>query len=225
MIKSGQPSELSIAAFASIDYRLSPRADHPQDADQVPSTDLRNACHPDHIHDVHEALRYLKKNCGMPEDYILMGHSAGAMLAFQLLMESKIPSPSTESISTPLPIAILGLSGIYDLEGLDRRHEGYTSFITSAFGEDKKTWATASPAHYKDGFRTSWAKGKLVILAWSPEDTLVDEPEIDSMAGVLSNENIPFEVDKRLRGEHDFIWQDGSQLSILISNLLKKLQQ
>ena len=164
----------------------------------------------------------------MPDDYLLVGHSAGATLAFQLLMEPTIPAPPSPSsgpdVTTPLPAAILGVSGIYDLVGIDERNEGYSGFLASAFGSDKKAWADISPARFTHGFNKQWPNGKLSVLAWSPEDTLIDEPEIDSMVSVLSADKVAVLPVKDLTGDHDYIWEDGSQLARLILMALSKLQ-
>lgn len=157
----------------------------------------------------------------MSEDYMLIGHSAGATLAFQLLMD-----PSAQESNIPLPSAIIGVSGIYDLVALDDRHEGnYAGFITSAFGSDKKIWNVASPVNYTGSFKKNWLSSRLTILAWSYEDTLIDEPEIDAMATKLIKDRINVSVTKDLTGEHDHVWEEGHQLARLISLTLRQLQE
>ena len=59
--------------LASVNYRLSPAVRHPS-----------------HQEDVIAALTYLKEQYGMKE-YILVGHSAGATLAFQSVPCSRLP--------------------------------------------------------------------------------------------------------------------------------------
>jgi hypothetical protein len=75
---------MPIAGFASIDYRLSAHPDFPQDADTPPEA-RREARHPDHIEDVCSALIYLICNHDIGFDYLLVGHSVGATLAFQVI--------------------------------------------------------------------------------------------------------------------------------------------
>ncbi|RAH81485.1 hypothetical protein BO86DRAFT_339405 [Aspergillus japonicus CBS 114.51] len=75
-----------LAGFASINYRLSPHPDHPQDRTTTPPTEYRAARHPDHIADVQAALAFLQRRYGFGDRYILVGHSCGATLAFQSVM-------------------------------------------------------------------------------------------------------------------------------------------
>ena len=214
----------SIAGFASIDYRLSPHPDHPQEPGETPASELRVAQHPDHVRDVQSALKLLRGEYGLADDYILIGHSAGATLAFQLLMDPPGQDTPPQAV-TPLPAAIVGVSGIYDLVGLDDRHDGnYAGFITSAFGGDKKAWDAASPAKYTGNFKKNWPCCKFAMLAWSHEDTLIDEPELDSMAAKLIKDRVNVSVTKDLTGEHDQVWEGGSQLAKLVLLSLAQLQ-
>lgn len=141
----------------------------------------------------------------------------------QLLMSDEILPSHPKG---PLPTAIIGVSGIYDLVGLNERFNGgYAGFIGSAFGEDKSEWEKASPAKFGSSFKSKWSNGKLVLLAWSPEDGLIDEPEIDNMATILSKQDINLEVNKDLRGEHDYVWQDGSHIARLVITTLHHLRR
>ncbi|KAM0507023.1 hypothetical protein ACHAP8_000648 [Fusarium lateritium] len=212
---SGAVATLDVAGFISIDYRLSPHPEFPQEA--------ATAKHPDHLEDIWSALNYAQEKYGLSENYILVGHSAGATLAMQLLMSDEIlPSHPKGS----LPAAIIGVSGIYDLVGLNERFNGgYAGFIGSAFGEDKSEWEKASPAKFGSCLKSKWSNGKLVLLAWSPEDGLIDEPEIDNMATLLAKQEVNLEVNKDLRGEHDYVWQDGSQIARLVITTLHHLRR
>lgn len=218
LINSGRISPNSVAGFASIDYRLSAHPDHPQDPANTPAASLRDARHPDHIRDVQSAIGFLKEEYGMGEDYVLIGHSAGATLAFQLFMDPALDP------SIPLPSGIIGVSGIYDLVAVDDRHGGnYAGFITSAFGSDKKTWNAASPVNYSN-FKRDWPASRVTLLAWSHQDTLIDEPEIDAMAAKLIKDRISVSVTKELTGEHDQVWEEGHQLARLTLLALRQLQ-
>ena len=109
-------TDLSVA-LASLNYRLSPEVSHPS-----------------HRDDVITALEYLKEQYGM-KDYILVGHSAGACLAFP---------------SSPYYCGckgIIGVEGIYDLEELVKEYPEYEDFVEEAFGRDKDVWRKASPTH------------------------------------------------------------------------------
>lgn len=206
---------MDIAGFISIDYRLSPHPEFPEES--------ATAKHPDHLEDVWSALNYVQDKYELSENYILVGHSAGATLAMQLLMSNDILPSHPKG---PLPSAIIGVSGIYDLVGLnDRYNGGYAGFIGSAFGDDKAGWDKASPAKFGSGFKDNWPTGKLALLAWSPEDGLIDEPEIDNMATLLMKQGVALEINKDLRGEHDYVWQDGSQIARLVITTLHHLRR
>ncbi|KAG5655743.1 hypothetical protein KAF25_008862 [Fusarium avenaceum] len=213
IVISGAVATLDIAGFISIDYRLSPHPDFPEAN--------ANAKHPDHLEDVWSALNYLQGKYELSDNYILIGHSVGATLAFQVLMGDDVLASHPEA---PLPTAIIGVSGIYDIGGLNDRFNGqYAGFIQGALGEDKSVWEKASPAKFASSFKDKWANGKFIMLAWSSEDTLIDEPEIDNMATLLTKQGLKLEVNKDLRGEHDFLWQDGSQIARMVITTLHHL--
>lgn len=208
MLASDDTHDAPIAGFASIDYRLSGSG---------------TARHPDHILDVRSALSYLADEYQVSNNYVLVGHSAGAMLAFQLIMrDDAVDGQKTPDV--PLPDAVIGISGIYDLAGINERHRGqYASFISAAFGGDEKAWDKASPALYSGSFKTNWKSKQVAFVAWSPDDTLVDEPEVDAMADKLTKDGVNVHTVKDLTGEHNHVWEDGSQISSLIYEVLGKL--
>ncbi|KAF7547321.1 hypothetical protein G7Z17_g7820 [Cylindrodendrum hubeiense] len=218
---SSEDVTLKVKGFVSLDYRLSPHPDFPQDPASTQSSDLRDAKHPDHIQDIWSGLEFAQTRCQFSDNYVLIGHSAGATLAYQLLMgESVLAGRSRPEL--PLPIAIIGISGIYDLVNINARHDGqYSGFISAAF--DEAHWASASPARFKASFKESWPNGKFTILAWSSEDTLVDEPEIDDMASKLALDGVELDLLKDLTDDHDCVWQDGKQVARLVSLALTKL--
>jgi kynurenine formamidase len=134
-----------------------------------------------------------------------------------------LPGRNPPPHGVPLPKAVVGVSGIYDLVGLDERHTGYTGFIESAFGEEKSGWRRSSPALYTGNFATNWPSRKLALLAWSQNDSLIDEPEIDSMATKLTRDGVKPLVLKNLTGDHDDVWREGVQLRMLLSDALRIL--
>lgn len=215
MVSSKDIPTSAIKGFISLDYRLSTASSDSADGSAP-------AIHPDHILDIRSALNFLRKEYYLTNDYILAGHSAGATLSFQLLMgEDALAGQATPLV--PVPSAVIGISGIYDLIGLDDRHDGYTGFISGAFGNDREAWKIASPAWYSGSFQANWTGGRLAILAWSPQDSLVDEPEIDLFASKLAKDGVNMEIVKDLHGEHDFVWEDGSQVAQLFQRALAKL--
>ena len=217
-------SKTAIRGFASIDYRLSPHPSFPQDPTDTPTPELRNARHPDHIQDVRSALATLQDEYGLGDKYVLIGHSAGGSLAFQLLMGSAALGGEPAS-SLPLPAAVIGVSGIYDIEAIDERHNGnYGGLMTGAFGGDRAVWRAASPACFSGSYKENWGGKRFALLAWSRDDNLVDEPEIDNMAAKLSSDGFAdLQVVKDLTGEHDSLWQDGVQLARLVGTTLDRL--
>ncbi|KAK9848289.1 hypothetical protein MYU51_016887 [Penicillium brevicompactum] len=201
--------DLPIAGFASISYRLSAHPNHPQDPINTSPHDYRDAKHPDHIRDVEGALAFLQNTYSFGGQYILVGHSCGATLAFQAVMgavsnhreqafsETKenpkisvgVVSASPGPLPPPLtaqPTAIVGVAGIYDLRRLRDSHpdiSAYSEFIEGAFGADELLWDGVSPAQMAGsrGVEGGWKSGRLAVLAHSKDDELVDESQLDAM--------------------------------------------
>lgn len=216
----------TIRGFASLDYRLSPHPEFPQDPSTTPESDFRGARHPDHLTDVHSALTYMQVNCQLDHKYILVGHSAGATLAYQLLMGDAALNGATRPSQAPSPAAIISTSGIFDLVGINARHDDqYAGFITGAFSEDRAQWANASPACFAGDYKQAAASGVTHhTLAWSTKDTLIDEPEIDTMAARLQKDGVTVEVVKDDMGDHDDVWMGGVKVADLIRKTLDKIK-
>lgn len=225
----------AIAAFASIDYRLSPHPDFPQDPATTPPQQLRNARHPDHLNDVRAALAFLQRRYGFGGRYVLLGHSAGGTLAYQLLatappLEAKSKSSSREKryeeveVEAELPQAVFGFEGIYDLTGINARFGGsYAGFLSAAFG-GPENWDAAAPMKYAGRYGDLF-KG-LAVLGQSPDDELVDEPEADGMAerlrGDLDAEKVLLVKD--LEGTHNETWENGTGVARTVLRILRILQ-
>lgn len=103
-----------IAGLASVSYRLSPHPSHPQNPSTTPSHELRHAKHPDHIEDVITAIHALQEKYRFGHRYVIVGHSCGATLGFQVAMCATNPwkNPSEEDdedddadMTDPKPIA------------------------------------------------------------------------------------------------------------------------
>ncbi|KKK16334.1 hypothetical protein AOCH_002351 [Aspergillus ochraceoroseus] len=218
---------LPIAGLASISYRLSRHPNHPQTASTTPRTDLRAATHPDHIQDIHAALRFLDEKYDIGERYILVGHSCGATLAFQSVMgrfhTEEEEEEEEEDVFVdhhhhhPSPTAILGMAGIYDLRLLRDSHRdvyAYQEFIEGAFGPDESVWDFVSPAVVKgaEGVEGAWHCGRLVVLTHSAGDGLVDPEQRDAMRDALE-------------GEHDEAWEKGEELARAIAFTFEKLEE
>ncbi|KAI0196550.1 hypothetical protein EV127DRAFT_416863 [Xylaria flabelliformis] len=239
-------SAAAIAGFASIDYRLSPHPQFPQDPATTPADQYRGARHPDHLDDVRSALVFLQRTYGFGNNYVLIGHSAGGALAFQLLAASPLSSAtSTHAASAsaktrqaegpPLPAAIITFGGLYDFTGINERFGGaYASFFRSAFGDDPKDWDAAAPIKFSGSYTERWVGGEFLLLGSSKEDTLVDEPEADNMVQRLRDVDGFVEGDgsagekrllflKDLRGDHNEIWERGEEVARMVWIALRKL--
>ena len=90
--------------------------------------------HPGHFEDVEAALGFLCDSYGM-RNYILVGHSAGATLALQVLAATA--TAVTEAPRRGLNVLAKGvvcLEGIYDLPQLVKEYPDYRGFVEGAFG-------------------------------------------------------------------------------------------
>ncbi|KAI0167991.1 Alpha/Beta hydrolase protein [Pestalotiopsis sp. NC0098] len=224
LLKQGNGHDNCWAGFASVDYRLSPHPSFPQDPASTPAAELRAAQHPDHIRDVRAALGYLQARYGFGADYVLLGHSAGATLALQLLMGTGAAADD----DVALPRAVLGLEGIYDLPGLaDRLGPAYAELFRGAFPGGREAWAEVSPLRFAGDFGECWGKSdkKLVVLGWGPQDELIDEPEIDGMAKRLAEDKVHAVVVKDLEGTHDGMWEDGRPFAKVVLQALAELRK
>ncbi|MCJ1304457.1 hypothetical protein MMC08_007269 [Hypocenomyce scalaris] len=208
------PTVLSkTAAFASLDYRLSPYPSHDSNPSSL-SDPVRNVQHPTHIQDVLAAVQHLQKEYNFQDGYILVGHSTGGSLVYQAAMgnwglpHSVIP-----------PLAILGVSGIYDIPLFLTDHPDQESVIKNAFGSDTSVWESASPA-LNVGAK-GWRDPQLTMLAQSKDDTEVDEGQGQAMLQAL--EDHPADCGEGgwqrkdhlmiLRGQHNELWEKGTELA------------
>lgn len=223
-----------VAGLASINYRLSPYPSHPDDPSN-PSDPARNARHPDHINDVLAALLHLQETFRFEDRYILVGHSCGATLALQVAMRrywgSQYESTFALELNVVPPVAVLGVEGIYDVPALLKYHKkepAYEDFISNAFGPDEATWISASPSH--GDYNDSWPDGKLVVLAHSRNDGLVEWEQLELLCEAFKAQGWDHESRERrvsvleLKGEHDEIWQDGKELARAIRTAVQQLQ-
>ncbi|KAJ5146145.1 alpha/beta-hydrolase [Penicillium bovifimosum] len=208
-----------VAGIAAVNYRLS----------GAPS-EGRNARHPDHLEDVQHAIKFLDSKYEFGDRYILVGHSAGATLAFQFAMEQ--PSSALKK-----PLAILGASGIYDLRKLLNSiwpvveyREEYVHMLESAFGaggftygeynedSDGCGWDLASPAKATT-YGSSWPNAQIAMLVHSSSDELVPLEQSTQFATVLESSLAPGAVCHtrfNLAGSHDDIWRKPEEMVRLI---------
>ena len=204
-----------IVGFASINYGLSPK---PGDASDDPARQKR---HPDHLQDVIKALDWLRREYDVGAykrkegwEYIVMGHSCGATMLFQLVM-GLVSEGGDSGFGTEIenPTALVGLEGLYDLPLLVRNHEQvpyYRAFVKSAFGENEEFWREASPVNGVG--RHVWERVRVIVLGMSWEDELVEWEQVQVMKHKLQ---ILSQGDERqfrlveLSGGHDVCWSQG----------------
>ncbi|KAK4553170.1 hypothetical protein LTR86_009700 [Recurvomyces mirabilis] len=222
-----------IAGLASINYRLSPYPAHPTDPSS-PSDPSRNARHPDHVNDVLAAILYLQEKYHFEDRYILAGHSVGATVAFQVAMKrywgSQYESTFALELNVVPPIAVLGVAGIYDIPALVTHHKDipeYADFVSNANGSDPAVWKAVSPT--TGDYDESWADGKLGIIAHSHDDELVEWDQAVLMHEALKAQGWVESLKERqvrlmpLKGKHDQIWEDGTELARAISKAVEKV--
>jgi kynurenine formamidase len=227
-----------IAGYASLNYRLSPHADFPQDRGRTASYEMRDARHPDHINDVLCALRDLQRRHGFGGRYLLLGHGVGATMALQVAMgrnwgrQGPVPVGENEEDAIKPPIAIIGIDGIYDMPLLRNRNierHRYQTMIEGALGSDEALWKTASPAGWAR-YKTSWREARLLMLVHSREDELVDWSQVEAMercwsAGQEGDEKQGVEMTIReIRGRHAEIWQKGHGMAGCIAEAIMALR-
>lgn len=143
---------------ASIDYRLSPTVQHPT-----------------HMDDVILAIQHLVTEYGM-ENMILVGHSAGACIALQILAELtalKLTSrmaddrQSNDDYLSDKIKAVVAVEGIYDLKDLVCEYPGYRDFVCMAFGADELEWEDASPSSFNWSQLKNGSGAKAYITSFS----------------------------------------------------------
>ena len=189
----------SVAGYASINYRLSPHPDHPQDPEKTPKYEMHGAQHPDHINDVIAGIVELQRKYGFGSNYLLVGHSVGATLAFQVALsqQSSWQPPSAGSISPASssidpPSGILGLNGVYSFPVLHRSFPSYADMTSGALGSDAKVHSAVSPASYSAStYASTWnpshGRKRIIVLAASPQDTMVDAIQWEVMLEALKD--------------------------------------
>lgn len=213
------------------------------------------------------ALAFLQNTYGFGQRYILVGHSCGATLAFQAVMgavaghreqlfngsadECDVPSEPVSSSPEPLPprlvahpMAIVGVAGIYDLRQIVETHRDiseYRKFVEGAFGSDKLLWDAVSPAQMvgSRGVEGGWKTGRLVVLAHSKDDSLVDLGQLETMREALrawegrKAQAVKEELtsnDRRVQilpitGEHDEAWSKGEELARAVKFAFEELRK
>lgn len=229
-----------IDAIISINYTLSPFPSHPSlphDPTKKGSPDpAREGRHPDHIRDVLRAFAFLR-SLGLRDDsYILTGHSAGACLAFQSMLQHPLAWGIDDVDEPPRPAALLGMNGLYDLpdlvDHLGDSHanlaEVYRDLQGHAFGADRGLWEQASPARLPlSRLRERAALGRMprfIIVDQSAEDQLVPMNQADKMEAHLRGvEGLRVVRGSRCTGKHAAPWEQGIMIWEGVKDVLGQL--
>ncbi|KAF2176427.1 hypothetical protein K469DRAFT_742922 [Zopfia rhizophila CBS 207.26] len=148
------------------------------------SNPSREARHPQHLRDVLSGFALLWELASMDGSYVLTGHSAGACLSMQLVLQA--PEHFGLNVQAPpCPAGAAGLNGLYDLPALvhglgdsyAHLSAEYASLQGQAFGTDESAWASAIPALFDarviEGHVKVGKAPKLVLINQSTEDQLV----------------------------------------------------
>ncbi|PWY67340.1 alpha/beta-hydrolase [Aspergillus eucalypticola CBS 122712] len=188
-----------------------------------------------HISDVQSALSFLQGKYNIGRNYILVGHSCGATLAFQSMM-GRFRDLLKGEVMLPPPVGIVGMAGIYDLRLLRDTHRSvsaYQEFSEGAFGADEAVWDEVSPAlgRGEEGVCGGWSGigdgDRLVaVLAYSGGDSLVDPGQREVMRKALEEEWVGGGGRGMLdiEGDHNDAWEKGEDLARAIAFAIEKVR-
>lgn len=231
-----------LLAIVSINYTISQFPAHPvipYDAIKDNHSDpAREAFHPQHISDVLHGLDLLRSFGINDHSYILSGHSCGACIAFQTILQSPAFYGLDYVPDAPAPAALLGLNGLYDLpslvNGLDAAHENlskdYEMLLSNAFGSDKDKWSAASPSRFDSATITARVLKRkapnLVILDHSADDQLVPMNQQEMLIAKLNKVAELWLVEgHRCTGKHAVPWEEGLIIWQSIQDIFRLLKE
>ncbi|MFD0482683.1 alpha/beta hydrolase [Kineococcus sp. GCM10028916] len=232
----------ALLGVVSLNYTLSPFPTHPtepHDPATGPHRDpAREAVHPGHVGDVLHGLDLLRSLGLTGGSYLLSGHSAGACIAAQAVLQSPAHHGITTVGEVPRPAALLGLNGLYDLpgliDGLGPSHEHlrgeYEMLLGQAFGVDQSRWPAASPALFDPGVVTGRVQAgrapRLVVLDQSSQDQLVPLNQLERLTTNLRRvSGLRVVRGHRCTGRHAVPWEDGLMMWEGVADTLQLLQQ
>jgi kynurenine formamidase len=199
--------------------------------------------HPAHINDIASGIAFLRREYNV-QRWIGVGHSCGATMLCQYI--SGLPQNHSSSGG---PEGLVLSAGIYNLPLFLRNHAPptcpeevsaiYKNIVRGAFGPNADVYQGVSPVAGRYGVET-WANGKLVVLAHSYEDELVERTQRDVMCVALDREGWSIVMEdgdeeadvgtggrvlevRDVKGTHDFVWEDGEQSARLIEEVVGRL--
>jgi kynurenine formamidase len=219
------------SAIVSLNYSLSQYPTHPRlpyDAIKDNHCDpAREAVHPQHVSDVLHGLALLRSFGLANSSYLLSGHSCGACIALQILLQPPRHYGLGYLPEAPCPVGVLGINGLYDLpelattSGLGESHahlrDDYDTFLSNAFGPAKSTWPAASPARFEPpeiAERVHAGKApRLVVLDQSAEDELVPMNQRQRLQATLRRvPGLSLLEGQHCTGAHSAPWERGDMI-------------
>lgn len=233
---------IPILGIVSINYTLSQFQTHPHfpyDAIKDNHSDIsREAIHPQHISDLLHGLIKLRSFGINNHSYILSGHSCGACIAFQAILQPPSYYGLSHLSDAPTPAALLGLNGLYDLPELvyglgvshDHLSKDYRGILNNAYGTDEKRWAAISPSRFDvDSIKTRLLENKapaLIMIDSSSEDQLVPSNQLEILKKNLSNVSGLQTIEgKRCNGDHALPWKQGFPIWQNVKDILEVLKK
>jgi kynurenine formamidase len=229
-----------ITAIASLNYTLTQFPTHPTlpyATGQAGSANpTREAVHPQHVHDALRGLALLRA-LGMTDgSYLLSGHSCGACIALEAILQSPQHYGLRDVADAPCPAALLGVNGLYDLPALVDKLGGshehlrpdYLSMLTNVFGPDQTTWLAASPAGFAPAtIQERLGAGlapRLVVLDQSPADQLVPPNQLGYLEATLRQvTGLRVVQGHRAQGLHAAPWHRGDLLWASVQDVIDLL--
>jgi kynurenine formamidase len=197
------------------------------------------------VQDIARGIEFLEKEYGLKR-WIGMGHSCGATMLLQYVSGTGVDRAAD---SPGGPEALILTAGIYNIPLLLRNHSPpscpenismiYADIIRGAFGSTPSTYHSVSPVAGKYGTET-WANGKLIVLAHSHSDEMVERAQRDVMCVALDREGWSIVMEdgdeeaivqegrrvlevRDIKGPHDFIWENGEESAKLIAEVVDRM--
>ena len=132
---------------------------------------------------------------------------------------------AAENLPFPYPMAVLSLCGIYDFTALRDAHPShrqlYDDFTTGAFGpEEEGGWDRGSTR------KGRFEKTKIVILAHSKTDTLVEWDQTNAMKESLDAMPVGSRaVIMEVQGDHKEIYENGVEVAKAIKAMIGLIEE
>lgn len=189
------PNKMSAA---SINYRLT--SDKPI-----------AATYPDFVNDLISSLNFLDHKFSIDE-FVLVGHSAGAFNALACLAPEKKILESYNNVLSKCK-TVIGIAGIYSLPLLLDEDSSYSGFVEEAFGTDHSAW----PLLAEKLAASSLHKNVKLLVVYSKEDELLNykyQPKyaLETFPSILGRQNVIIETTD---GHHEDTYKSPKTVEII----------